>query len=214
MSCDELQAVILIHGLARTARSMNRLRRVLSQQGYAVYNFAYPSRHYPVADLTRKYLAPAVDGLLGATKIHFVTHSLGGILVRHYLARERPANLRRVVMLAPPNHGSEIVDRFGRTWWFKLINGPAGSELGTDEKSVPQSLGPADFPLGIIAGDRSLDPCSLFLPRPSDGKVSVASTRLDGMADFRVVPYGHTFLMKRPEVIRQVCAFLAHGRFV
>ncbi len=210
---SEPEWVILVHGLARTARSMIRLGRVLEQQGYTVYNLAYPSRRYPVAELSARYLAPVVDILSGAAKIHFVTHSLGGILVRQYLAGNRPANLGRVVMLAPPNKGSEIVDRLGHTWWFKCINGPAGCELGTDEKSVPRSLGPADFPLGIIAGDRSLDPCALFLPRPNDGKVSVTSTRLDGMTDFRVVPHGHTFLMNRAAVIGEICCFLRRGRF-
>jgi len=213
MSSRHRECVVLLHGLARTRRSMARLHHALQRKGYAVRNTGYPSRRYPVAELTRRYLVPVVEKLQDAGRIHFVTHSMGGILVRHYLKHHRPANLGRVVMLAPPNHGSEIVDRFGQTWWFRLINGPAGCELGTDEHALPCALGPADYPVGIIAGDRSLDPCSLCLPRPNDGKVTVLSARLAGMTDFRVVPHGHTFMMNRACVIRMVCDFLARGRF-
>ena len=117
-------------------------------------------------------------------------------------------------MLAPPNHGSEIVDRLGKKWWFKVFNGPAGCSLGTKPGSVPNSLGPVEFPLGIISGDCSPDPVfSRMLPKPNDGKVSLASAHLDGMRDFKVVPYGHTFVMNQNEVIRLTVGFLQNGVF-
>jgi triacylglycerol lipase len=150
----------------------------------------------------------------GAAKIDFVTHSLGGILVRSYLARHTIPLLGRVVMLAPPNQGSEIVDRLGSFFLFKWINGPAGNELGTDKNSTPNKLGAANFPLGIIAGDRSINWInSLLIPGRDDGKVSVERTRLAGMSDFIVIHATHPLIMCHPEAIRQTLQFLRTGNF-
>jgi len=212
----EQETVILLHGLARTSRSMARMERALKKAGYETMNVGYPSRKYSVEQLVERVVVDAVSRCRNrsAGPLHFVTHSMGGILVRQYLATHRMENLGKVVMLAPPNHGSEIVDELGDRWWFRWFNGPAGCSLGTGPDSVPNRLGPADYPLGIIAGNRSLDPVfSRMVARPNDGKVSVASARLPGMQDFRVVPCGHTFIMNRNQVIRQVLFFLQHGRF-
>lgn len=117
-------------------------------------------------------------------------------------------------MLAPPNQGSEASDFWRRFPGFKLLNGFAGYQLGTDAGSVPRNLGPADFTVGVIAGDRTIDPVtSLLLPNPDDGKVSVTRTRLEGMSDFLVVHRSHAFIMQANEVIRQVIHFLDCGRF-
>ncbi len=208
--------VILLHGLARTRRSMGKLERALKKAGFRTLNVGYPSRRHTIAHLADTVVAEAVERCQGRTTgpVHFVTHSMGGILVRQFLASHRLDNPGRVVMLAPPNHGSEIVDKLGSRWWFRWFNGPAGCSLGTGPDSVPNRLGPADYPLGIIAGNHSLDPVfSRMIPGPGDGKVSVASTRLQGMLDFKIVPHGHTCIMNRNEVIRQVLFFLQHGRF-
>ena len=150
----------------------------------------------------------------GATKIDFVTHSLGGILVRSYLARHALPKLGRVVMLGPPNQGSEVVDKLGSFWWFKKINGPAGNELGTDTNSTPNQLGPANFCVGVIAGDRSINWInSLLIPGSDDGKVSVERTKLAGMADHIVIHATHPFLMRNRTAIRQTIQFLRAGRF-
>ena len=210
------QCVVLLHGLARTAASMDTMAKRLAAAGYAVINDGYPSRKKRIEELAPEAVASGLVKCrrLGSKTIHFVTHSLGGILVRYYLARRDIPELGRVVMLGPPNHGSEAVDALKDTPGFAALNGPAGYQLGTDAASVPLKLGPANFEVGIIAGTCNINLIlSTYLPNPDDGKVSVASTRLDGMADHVTVPHSHPFLMKRDAVIRQTLHFLSSGRF-
>jgi len=206
--------VILLHGLARTERSMARLRRALERQGYRVINVGYDSRKGDVATLAETSIAPALDACADGGRIHFVTHSMGGILLRQFLARHIIENLGRVVMLGPPNKGSEVVDRLRDVPGFHFINGDAGLELGTGEASLPNSLGPANFDLGIIAGTRSVNLIlSTLIPGPDDGKVSVKNTRLQGMKDHLEMGVTHSFMMRNKAVIEQVIHYLANGRF-
>jgi hypothetical protein len=210
------EEVILLHGLCRTSHSMVKVERALAEAGYKVRNADYPSRTASVQKLADDAIGKAVGDCQrdGATKIDFVTHSLGGILVRSYLAHHSISSLGRVVMLAPPNQGSEVVDKLGWLFLFKWINGPAGNELGTDENSMPNKLGPANFPVGIIAGDRSINWInSLLIPGRDDGKVSVERTKLAGMSDHIVIHATHPFIMQNREVIRQTIQFLRSGNF-
>jgi pimeloyl-ACP methyl ester carboxylesterase len=210
------EEVVLLHGLCRTSRSMTTMERALSDAGYKVRNVDYPSRTASVRQLADDAIGQAVGDCQrdGAAKIDFVTHSLGGILVRSYLARHAVPSLGRVVMLAPPNQGSEIVDKLGWLFVFKMINGPAGSELGTDKNSTPNRLGPANFCAGIIAGDRSINWInSLLIPGRDDGKVSVERTQLAGMSDHIVIHATHPFIMRNREAIRQTIQFLRTGKF-
>jgi pimeloyl-ACP methyl ester carboxylesterase len=193
------------------------LEAALEEEAYRVVNVDYPSRKHPIDKLSEL----AVDAGLSACRsgpaeaIHFVTHSLGGILVRYYFAHHELDQLGRVVMLAPPNGGSEIVDRLWNVPGFGLLNGPAGAQLGTGPDAVPASLGAVAFPLGVIAGTKSLDPIlSRFVPNPDDGKVSVEGTKVEGMTDFIEVKASHSFIMHDEEAIRQAIAFLSSGEFI
>lgn len=207
--------VILVHGLARTKYSMGVVRRFLARRGYRVLNCQYPSTKFPIAVLSERYLGEFIrrHGAPART-MHFVTHSMGGLVVRFYLEKQRPAQLGRVVMLAPPNQGSEVTDwhktRLAYRWWF----GPAGQQLGTDAASLPAQLGPVTFELGVIAGDRSINPFnSRRIPGADDGKVAVERTKAPGMQDFLLVHACHTFIMRDAQVLTQIAHFLQTGQF-
>ena len=209
--------VVLLHGLARTSVSMNKMERELAAAGFATANIDYPSREHTVEELAEMAVPEGIAACRaqdGVETIHFVTHSLGGILVRKYLSDHDLPELGRVVMLGPPNQGSAAVDELRDVPGFDWLNGPAGRQLGKGENSVPLKLGPADFELGVIAGNRTIDPItSAVLENPDDGRVSVDDTRLDGMADFIVVEQSHAFMMRMRRTIELTIAFLKNGRF-
>lgn len=192
---------------------MEKLADSLSDTGYRTINDGYPSTLYTIDKLANNAIGKALAKCPKEATIHFVTHSMGGILVRQYLHLNAIENLGRVVMLGPPNKGSQVVDKLQNVPGFKLINGPAGMQLGTGELSVPSQLGSATFEVGIIAGTRSNLVLSLMLPNPDDGKVSVENTRLEGMSAHIELPVAHPFMMNNKEVIRQVKHFLKHGAF-
>jgi hypothetical protein len=213
---ENQEYVILLHGLCRSGRSMIPMGQALAQAGYKVLNMEYPSRSASIEKLSDDAIGNAVADCQrqGAVKIHFVTHSLGGILVRSYLSRHTIPNLGRVVMLGPPNQGSEVVDKLGGWWIFKKLNGPAGGELGTDKNSTPNQLGPANFCVGVIAGNLSINWInSRLIPGRDDGKVSIERTKLAGMADHLVITSAHPFLMRNRTAIRQAIHFLRDGQF-
>jgi pimeloyl-ACP methyl ester carboxylesterase len=208
------ECVVLLHGLARTSGSMEPLARALVGSGFAVVNQGYPSRSAPVGQLADHAVPAALKQCPEGGLVHFVTHSMGGILVRDYLSRYPLGRLGRVVMLGPPNRGSQIVDKLRGVPGYRLLNGPAGQQLGTDSASVPMQLPPVVYPVGVIAGTRTFSPLgSLLLPGTDDGRVTVARTRVDGMADHVVLPVTHTFMMRDEEVLRQTLAFLRTGAF-
>lgn len=208
--------VILLHGLARTKRAMQPLARLLAQRGYAVVNLDYPSTRHDIEALARDHLAPVVDACRrrGHPHIHFVGHSLGGIVVRQYFqAHDAPAG-SRMVMLGPPNRGSEVAQWLRDFFLYRWIMGPAGQQLGASADSLPNRLGPVPMEIGVIAGTFSINPVfSRILPGPDDGKVSLDRTRLKEMADFLSLPCSHGFLPSDREAMRQTVHFLAHGTF-
>jgi len=213
---DPREWVVLIHGLGRTDLSMIRLEAELAERGYGVVNVSYPSTQFSIEYLAVEELAPAVERCCAGSgkKIHFVTHSMGGIVLRYYLAEHEVENLGRVVMLSPPNQGSEVADWVAENELLQKVLGPSAEQLGTGPESVPNQLGPVDFELGIIAGNRTLNPLfSRMIPGADDGKVSVERAKVEGMNDFLVVPHSHTYIMMSDEVVEQVAHFLANGEF-
>lgn len=213
---DTRETVVLLHGVAMPALIMRPLAKSLEAAGYRVVNLGYPSRTLPFERIAADYLPAqlARHNVAPAAKLHFVTHSMGSLVLRLYLRDQRPANLGRVVMLGPPNHGSAAADRAAQHLFFRLGAGRNLVRLGTGPDAITRQLGPADFELGIIAGNRSNNPLfSRWLGEPSDGAVAVRSTRLEGMRDFLLVPYAHTPMLWQRSVHAQVLAFLRTGRF-
>jgi hypothetical protein len=195
---------------------LNKIASSLKAVGYLTANINYLSR----SGLIEQLASPAIENGLSecvandAQRINFVTHSMSGILIRYYLENKNIDNLHRVVMLAPSNQGSAVVDVFRDVPGYKLLNGPAGLQLGTDVESVPLQLGPVSFDLGVITGNRTINLIlSQFLGNPDDGKVTVASTKVDGMCAFTEMPVTHAMMMRNNRVIGGVVSFLETGIF-
>ncbi len=213
---DASECVVLLHGLNRSWRTMNKMAVALQDEGFSTANVDYPSQQGTVEGLASMVVTSGLDQcrMTGANKIHFVTHSMGGILLRYAHGVEPIPELGRVVMLGPPNQGSEVIDRT-RDWTVtRMISGEAGLQLGTGEDDIPAQLLPVNFELGVIAGTGTINPfMSAVLPEYDDGKVTVERTKADGMADFLVVPVSHSFIMRNDKVIDNTTVFLQSGHF-
>ena len=210
------ETVVLIHGLGRTPLSMRRLDVFLTRAGFRVVRYGYRSRSDDMATIVaglQKQL-----GIWHARHdqpvFHFVTHSLGGIVVRALLARESEVRIGRIVMLAPPNHGSEIIDFWRSKPWlrtfFGRVMGDVALSLHTGADSLPNMLPRlAERQVMVIAGTRSIEPWFHPLFDGShDGKVSLSSARLNDIAPVVSLPTTHTFLMNDARVRRELLGFL------
>ena len=212
------QCVVLLHGLGRTYHSMDKMQTALTRAGYHTINLDYPSRKKKIEYLAAQYIPLALRQCrqFNPSAVHFVTHSLGGIVVRMAVAQNRPKKLGRVVMLSPPNRGSVVVDHLKSRWYYVWLNGPAGRQLSTAKDSIPNQLGPVDYPTGIITGDRHAFFDQWLVPYfkgPHDGKVSVERAKVDGMADFLVVHATHPFIMNSEYTQFETIQFLKNGAF-
>jgi len=212
------ECVVILHGMGRTYKSMANTQEAITKAGYHTVNLDYPSTKKNIESIAREDFPGALEQCqqFDPAEIHFVAHSLGGIVVRKAIKEDRPAKLGRVVMFSPPNRGSSVVDSIGDWWLYVWLNGPAGQQLSTAADSVPNQLGPVDYPVGIITGDRHAfyDAwLSKIIPGMDDGKVSIERTKLDGMSDFLVVHESHSFIMNSEYVQAETVHFLRHGKF-
>jgi len=218
-AADEI--VVLLHGLLRSKTDMVPLSHYLRKRGYDTINILYPSRKMSLEALS-DYIAaqitenPEYDP---EKPLHFVTHSMGGLVARYYIDRYNPPNLGRVVMLAPPNQGSDLADNLNKSKilgpFYRKIYGPAALQLLTTYKHTDA---PVAYPLGVITGNVSVNPLARFLLNkkhvgPHDGIVPVERTKIEGMTDHIIVPFSHPFIMFRKNVMRQVLYFLKTGSF-
>jgi len=210
------ECVIILHGIARTKWSMSKIDKYLAESGYKTVNMDYPSTRELIEHIAKKYVSKAVDQCTEeqVDKIHFVTHSMGGIVVRQYLQTNSVPEGSRLIMLSPPNQGSEVVDYLRDYFLYQWITGPAGQQLGTDNESLPNNLEPMEIEVGVITGDKSFNPWfSSIVSGPDDGTVSVERAQLKEMTDFIVVDSTHTFIMRDPHVHQQIFHFLQYGIF-
>ena len=195
---------------------MKHIGDFLNKNGYNVDYAAYPSRKNTIEEISANWIKPLLQNPCSqkAKKIHFVTHSMGGIIVRYFLQENRVKNLGRVVMLAPPSQGSEVADFLSHSLFLKAKLGPALLQLKADPSSFVNTLGLPNFEFAIIAGNASIDPVSsLILPGDDDGKVTIARSRLKNSSDFLLVEENHTFIMDAPAVQQATLRFLKNGKF-
>jgi esterase/lipase len=209
--------VIMLHGILRSNVDMSLICHNFKKNGYATLNILYPSREQALEELSNfvhQKIMTCVD-YTPQTKLNFVTHSMGGLIARYYIAQQRPENLGKVVMLSPPNSGSEFADWLSEADvlapLFKRIFGPAGGQLRTDYEHIDTQI---NYPLGIIAGSKSINPLAPWvLAGEHDGIVPVERTKIKGMSDHIVIPATHSFMMFNNEVIGQALHFIKNGHF-
>jgi pimeloyl-ACP methyl ester carboxylesterase len=217
VAADSTECVVLLHGLNRSWRAMEPLADALKEAGYSTVNVDYPSQLGTIEELAPVVVGMGVEAChdTGAQTIHFVTHSMGGILLRYQYEQSPIADIGRVVMLGPPNQGSELVDQTREWPGIDAVNGPAGAQLGTGPDSMPSRLGPVSFPLGVIAGTATINVlASAMLPDEDDGKVTVERTQVAGMSDFLIVDDSHRYMLRSRAVLENTVAFLRNGQFL
>ncbi|NCT41102.1 MAG: alpha/beta fold hydrolase [Alphaproteobacteria bacterium] len=211
------ETIVLLHGILRSKMDMLALEKKFSKAGYDCINILYPSR-----EKTLEEIAEFVDTQIKSRvayapdkPLNFVTHSMGGLVTRYYIATYKPENLGKVVMLSPPNTGSEFADFLSENKYlaplFKNIFGPASAQLTTQYKHIDTEI---TYPLGIIAGSASLNPLAPWiLEGEHDGIVPVERTKIDGMTDHITLSANHSFMMFEPKIINQALYFLENEKF-
>lgn len=205
------ETVVLIHGMRRTGRSMRKMASAMREAGYNTVVCSYSSDH-PAHEIATNLFAALGPVIEAAPRVHFVTHSLGGILVRDAFRDCVPPNLGRVVMLGPPNGGSQHIDNFVHLPFFVTIWGAPSPELGTGTNALPARLPPINFPCRVIAGtNKGL--VGWMLPGENDGRVTVASASAGNPSEVLLLPTGHAWMMRNPVVISNAITFLRDGTF-
>src|SRR5688500_2230571 len=213
------EIVVILHGIAKNAGSMKPVEAMLQKQGYETLSITYPSTKLDLDGIAKHLHEEHLTASFWekAGKVHLITHSMGGLVARRYFdayKTEIPADkLGRVVMLAPPNGGSDVADAIHWLPPYQWYYGPAGDELTTAAQRDNRS--DIYYDLGIIAGTREWPyfVAAFIIPGKSDGRVSVEKTRIEGMKDHITVNGTHTFIMDKPVVHKQILQFLKNGTF-
>lgn len=206
------KAVILVHGILRSAKSFDAMAEKLRAADYLVIGFNYPSTRVSIP-AAADYLRAVMQSLEGIERIDFVVHSMGGLIVRAYLDKHQDPRCKRMVMLGVPNCGAEMADLLENNPLFKLVWGPAGQQLGAEEKDLIAKLPTPKFEFAILAGSRGTeDGYNPLIDGDDDGTLTVACTRLPGAADFATVHCLHSFLPSNEKAIAATLRFLQTGR--
>ena len=208
------ESVIVIHGFARRARSMDIIAAEIHKAGYEVRNVDYASLNQNITDIKEdvfekfnQYISENQN-----KKIHFVGHSLGGLLIRSYLGENKINNLGSVVLMGTPNKGTPLVNEYQDKWYFSWL-GPVVSELGVDTSDFLKTLQAPYYTVGVIAGNKPYTRFATSLKGSNDGMLTVESAQLEGMRDFIVIDVNHASMKRNPRVIEQVIHFLKHSQF-
>jgi pimeloyl-ACP methyl ester carboxylesterase len=207
------EAVVLLHGIFRSSKAMKRVQDRLEQDGYLVVPFDYPSTRVDIA-ASAKMLGDVVKSLEGVEKISFVTHSMGGLVVRSWLGGGGDSRVRCLVMMGTPNKGAEVADILRDWHLYRLILGPAGQQLVAHESGTIAKLPVPKIPFAVVAGGKGDDEgYNPLIPGDDDGLVAVSSARLEGAEDSMTLPVLHSFLPFNAEVIDAVSRYLKTGAF-
>lgn len=213
------ETVVLLHGIGQIPQALLLLQRRLKKEGYKVINIPYPSLTKSIEQISGALSEGQLDQgfWVSHSKVHFVTHSMGGLVAACYLELNKSwiprEKIGRVVMVAPPHGGSEVADFLCDLPLYKWVFGPAGQQLTTQHQSKVQS--DIFYELGIIAGrlEWPFTLSSYLIPTASDGRVSVESTKLPDMADHVSVKGSHTLMVNKKEVHDLIVSFLKEGHF-
>nr|WP_305121459.1 alpha/beta fold hydrolase [Microbulbifer elongatus] len=206
----------MIHGITKDSRSMASIAAALSEAGFHTVNLDYPSRQHPIETLAEMAIPVGLNACreANAAPLYFVTHSMGALLLRQYYEHRKTSDIARVVMLGPPNQGSRLGNFLSCIPIIKDVNGPAGKQMGVDERSLPNRLGPVNFPVGVIAGTRSYNPLfSAIIHGDDDGIVGLPSTYVAGVCTRIQFALTHDQLTRDGRVTEQVVNYLRRGAF-
>ncbi len=208
------ECVVLLHGYARSNTCMEPLEIGLTKEGYNVINLSYPTMKYPVEIISRDHIHPHIEKISDCEKLHFIGHSLGGIVARYYLSQNEVKNLGKVILITTPNQGSRIATEMESNEFLSALLGPAVSDLAEDSPLL-KSLPEPDYEVGVIAATKSINPLtSIFvLQGEDDGTLTVESMRLTSTKHYVAIPSTHTLVLRHPDLLTQIKSFLTAGKF-
>lgn len=206
---------VLIHGIADKPYVMWRMEKTLQEAGYSVLNFDYASTQWTMDSTVAALKTKINEYEPHYDKIYFVVHSLGTFVVRSYLSENFNEKFKSIVMIAPPNKGSILAERFNDLKIYEWILGEAGKKLGKDHDDYWRKYPTPNITFGIIAGGMGTKyGFNPLVPGDDDGVVGVDETKIAGYEDFIIVPGIHSTLLWQSEVVDQVLYFLTHQKFL